>query len=82
MERIQTMDAFEILLTTFNKKDVVSNFYMLKDEYSKYIHAEDLFFYVDGQNLYIYLKKLVIISNNYEINLRLTNSYFIFNLDF
>lgn len=68
MERIQTVDAFEILLTTFNKKDVVSNFYMLKEEYSKYIHAEDLFFYADGQNLYIYLKKQGFLKLYYFIN--------------
>lgn len=68
MERIQTLDAFETLLTTFNKKEVVSNFYMLKDEYSKYIHAQVLFFHVDEQNLYIYLRKHDFVKLFYFIN--------------
>lgn len=78
MERIQTLDAFETLLTTFNQKEVVSNFYMLKDEYSKHICAKDLFFHVDGQNLYIYLKKHDFVKLFYFIN-NLNHSYSIGN---
>ncbi len=65
---VSSIDIFETLLTTFNKKEVVSNFYMLKDEYAKHIYSKNLFFHEDGQNLYIYLSKHGFVRLFYFIN--------------
>lgn len=79
MKRILTIDVFETLLTTYNQMGVVTNFYMLKDEYSKHIHAQGLFFHLDGQNLYIYLSKQGFVKLFYFIN-DLNRSYSLDNI--
>ena len=54
MKLISSIEVFEKLLTTFNKKGAMSNFYMLNNEYSKHLESNDFYFYKDAQNLYIY----------------------------
>ena len=68
MEIVQSIDLFESLLTSHNKKEVISNFYMLIDEYSKYINNRNLFYYKDEQNLYLYLDKHDFLKLYYFVN--------------
>jgi ribosomal protein S18 acetylase RimI-like enzyme len=68
MRAICDIEFFENLLSAFNQKNTLSNFYMLKDEYSRLIDLGNLFYIVDANNLYVYVKKFSFVKLFYFLN--------------
>lgn len=57
MDSINDIVIVDEMLERFSRKETLSNSYILKEEYQGHIAIGNLYFEIDGQNLFFYLKK-------------------------